>query len=527
MAWDDVLFGRQTYSDWIQAQDIGRNVGHEISSLHTSTQATLTNVTRVAQVGLGAVENLGRDLRGTLSNLGLELGNLGDGIAALNADFNLRLTEMVWQAQQQNEKLDRLLYASENPETIRAYEKRSRGRFAHSSELWEDAKRNYEESLTLNEFDFTVHRSLGDLYLLHFSDPETAFGYYNSAARYARPHSISIAAENSYMAGTAAAIRQKREEALRLFEEALQLLPSFADAAYQAACLASLLQEPEKLVRHLEQAISIDGRYLDRARESQIFVPYRSLVASRLTAIIVHERLVTELACTRLLAVAEGVDDLTLGISTQSVREWARTTLSTANQETVANLRKLRADASERVQDLYAKVCASANRERSEKEIEIRRIESERLTQIERCETPVHEAELELAEFRERSKPKLWQLVLLCVLVYWVESSIVLLLVVEILAEETSQQNFYLIVGGAIGVGVVTVIAIWWWRIRRYREGQVQRTQAVQLAQHTQAEIVGRIQKSYSERLNHCKEGIHRLDRILQDYAHVPRSNLN
>jgi tetratricopeptide (TPR) repeat protein len=517
MAWDDVLFGRQSYKDWIQAQDIGRQVGQEIATVHAETQTALASV---ARVGLGALEDLGRDLQATLEHLGIRIADVGDGIAALHADFNLHLTELIWQAQQQNEKLDRLLYASEHPETIRAREKRNRARFAHASGLWEDAKRNYEEALRLNEFDFTVYRSLGDLYLLHFQDPKTAFGYYADAARYAGAHSRAIAAENLYMAGTAAAVQQKREDALRLFEKALEILPAFGDAAFQAACLASLLRQPEKLIAHLEHAISVDGRYLARARESKLFDGFRSTVIGCFDAIENRERDMTRATSTQLIAEADGADTLAFEIMTGPIRKWAQATHAGAGTQAVPELRQCRAEAVQRATVLYGEVREAAKKRRLDYEAAKSNLEKETSAAMSGVEAGVRDLERALADFRKRERLTPVHLGCSGLIVWWV-SSLMFFQRFRISSPESADA---LTMAASCIVGVLAVFLIqgieaWW-----MRNSENHLKARLQMAQRTRTEAVARIQESHDDRIHPLKEAIESLTSIIDRYSTPPFS---
>jgi tetratricopeptide (TPR) repeat protein len=520
MAFIDVLAGNQSYPGWIQAQDTARHIGREVAEAHAPTEKAVAHLARVAEVGLGAIEEIGLNLHETLSQVGFEIGGVAGGIAALNADLNLRLAEIIWQAQQQNEKLDRLIYASEHPETIRAREKRDRGRFAHCSGLWDDAKRNYEESLRLNEFDFSVHRSLGDLHLLHFSDPRTAFSCYSAAARYARAYGNVHAAENLYMAGISAAILQKREAALRLFEEAFGLLPYFGDAAYNAAAMASLLNRPDKLVGYLERAITIDGRYLARARESKLFAAASALLEPRLCAIEVHERELTHACCTRLLHEAERVADLPVDVSASPAGEWARDALATIPSDSVPKLRQTRGEAANRIQGLFAAVAEAASRQRARHAKEMDLLAKWKEGDSGKAKVPLHQAQNELSAFVNRDK-SLDFAGFGCVglIVLWATFVLMMESYHEVLPRALSAMSRIFVVGAtAVSASLLTVVGLRQWKRLRLRTREARLTNNLEEAQRLCENASAAVAQSYSERSQPHENTIREMETILEQY---------
>ena len=223
--------------------------------------------------GLGALR-ADRRLNPDASDCTLEisLDKFAGGLDQLNADFHILLGDFMWKHEMERHSLNAALQeirVEEFESQARAY--RLRAERAYFNCWYEEALADFFEAEKCNYPDFSVHRSIGSIFLYHVIDLEKAHEYFLKAAKYAQPCDASHAAEAQYFVGIACALQQKFEEGLEHLQRALSLNPYLYEAQYQKACLAALLGDTTMAVESLETAIKGDPRYYERTRQNQIF----------------------------------------------------------------------------------------------------------------------------------------------------------------------------------------------------------------------------------------------------------------
>jgi WD40 repeat protein len=230
--------------------------------------------------GLGALnpERL-RRVNENAVRLALGIEKLAGGLESLKADFNLLLGDVVWRLEMQQESLTNILEEirlAEFEREARAY--RTRAERAYLNGWYEEALGDFLEAEKRNYPDYTVHRSIAQIYLYHIVNLPKALEYFLKAAKYARPSDLAGAAEAHYFAGIVCVIERQLEPALEHLRQATQLNPKLAEAHYQQSCVASLLGDGEGAVSSLAQAIEGDARYYERAKSESAFDPIRSRI---------------------------------------------------------------------------------------------------------------------------------------------------------------------------------------------------------------------------------------------------------
>jgi hypothetical protein len=184
MALPDVVFGLQTYNDYITSRDQIRGfegaLRHHRKGLEKSIGLSLNrDAYHVALMsGLGALnENMISGFRGVgtgIQNLtnSVEFGfdRLSDGIEKLGADFNLLMGDVIWKLELQNNLLTSIVQTLQAPLDTAAKELRRRAEDPYQNGWHEESLVDFLESEKKNYQDFTVHRSIGNIYLYHKID---------------------------------------------------------------------------------------------------------------------------------------------------------------------------------------------------------------------------------------------------------------------------------------------------------------------------------------------------------------------
>jgi tetratricopeptide (TPR) repeat protein len=286
MAYWDVVFGHQRWSDYITSQDQMRSFNY---ALQTQTKVLSSASIQIAlshrdyqvalQSGLGAlgdsishnIGNLARNMDNISNSIELGFDKLSNGIDELKADFNIMMGDMIWKLEVQNETLASILRTLQAPLDTQAKELRYRAEDAYQNGWYQEALRDFLESEKKNYQDFAVHRSIGNIHFYHLVDLARSREYYCKAAKYARPRDAHQAAEAEYFAGVVCSVQQNFPNALRHMGEACELNPDFHDAYYMRACFAAMAGDVITTVRSLEAGIRGDGRYHERAKASRAF----------------------------------------------------------------------------------------------------------------------------------------------------------------------------------------------------------------------------------------------------------------
>lgn len=246
---------------------LGKDVRSQTEVIHQQTKAMVATQLASANAIIASQERISEEI-GDLS-YGIE--NVAEGIQGLQAAFEWGISEVVWQIEQNRQVLRSILEVLSAPLDTQAKEYKKRADRAYAKGLIEDALIEYLESEKRNRFDFSIHISLGIIYLFHVVDKEKALEYFDKAIKYGRGESDYYL---SYALLHKALIKRDLgllEEAESLAAEACELSPEFSEAFYQNAVYNSLLKNSEKAIYMLTKAISIDKNYCLKADNEEAF----------------------------------------------------------------------------------------------------------------------------------------------------------------------------------------------------------------------------------------------------------------
>jgi hypothetical protein len=213
----------------------------------------------------------------TISDLIDNVESIGDGIFEMKAAFEWGISDVVWQIEQKSERLINFLqplYASfDNKKKVHlregAEEDYGNGKIDYALESFLELSR-------FNVYDFSVHMSIGIIYLFHKIDKEKALEFFDKATNYARKQSSYY---TSYALLYKALIKRDYgliEEAEKITKQALRTVSDFTEAMYQNAQYNSLLNKPDKAIPLLKEAINYDTAYCLKINNEQDFDGMRS-----------------------------------------------------------------------------------------------------------------------------------------------------------------------------------------------------------------------------------------------------------
>ncbi|MHB9037889.1 MAG: hypothetical protein ACYC64_14625 [Armatimonadota bacterium] len=277
----------------LNANSIGESVARHLHGIAPAVDQT--KIAGAIEGGLGNVA-LGMDcLAGGITDLAESLGHglgavntsiesLGSGIDFLHADFNIAFGDLIWQSQQQTQALSSIIDALSAPVGTEAYEYRLRGEDSYKNGWYEEALSDLQKSADLNFRDFSVHRTIGNIFFYHCAPPrfEEAIEAYKKAAKYSRPRDAKQAAEAYLFAAFACAALREWQAVVDHCKESTALNPALLEAHYTCAQAQAQLGDFSGCWQRLAASISGDPRYFLQAEKDSLFTPFRSEIDGRL-----------------------------------------------------------------------------------------------------------------------------------------------------------------------------------------------------------------------------------------------------
>jgi len=215
-----------------------------------------------------------------IDKVGFGLDRIADGLESLASAFEWGLSEVVWQLEQQRTVLEEILRVLQAPLDTQSKELRKRAEYAYRNGWIDDALEDFLESERKNRYDFTIHQSLGDIYLFHKKDSERALEYYEKAAKYATPESPYHASLALLHIGLINYLQGNSQKAYEATSKAIELSPNLYEAHYQHAQYCASLGKYDEAMEFLRKAIAGDRYYCLKADSEKDFDVMREQLRS-------------------------------------------------------------------------------------------------------------------------------------------------------------------------------------------------------------------------------------------------------
>ncbi|MHB8335788.1 MAG: tetratricopeptide repeat protein [Ignavibacteriaceae bacterium] len=213
-----------------------------------------------------------------MNNLSNQLDNVVDSIYDLKSTFEWGISEVVWQLEQNRKVLKDILEILMAPLDTQAKERKKRAIEAYSNDWIDDAEEEFIESEKLNKYDFSIHISLGMIYLFKKIDKNKSLNYFSKAIKYARPKSTYYTSYSLLYYSLIKFDIGEIKEAEESTQEVINLTPDFLEAYYQNAQYNSQLGNIEKAIKNLEYVIRKDKFYAIKVDTDKLFDPIRGAV---------------------------------------------------------------------------------------------------------------------------------------------------------------------------------------------------------------------------------------------------------
>lgn len=253
---------------------LGENVSEQIESIDEQIEASRLSQIASSRAIIASQERV----REGIDKLSLGVENVAEGIYGLASAFEWGISEVVWQIEQNREVLKSILEVLMAPLNTQAKERRKRAEDAFANGWIDDAEEEFLESEKLNKFDFSIHISLGMIYLFHKIDKEKALSYFEKAIKYAKPKSAYYTSYALLYKGLIKFDFGEVDDAEKWTEEAIHLSPDLIEAFYENAQYNAQLDNAGKSIANLEIAIKQDKYYCLKSQNDPLFNPIRERV---------------------------------------------------------------------------------------------------------------------------------------------------------------------------------------------------------------------------------------------------------
>ena len=222
-------------------------------------------VTRIKNAQLNSANKIiasQQDIQYEINKLGENIEEVvSNGFESLRATFEWALAELAWKIELQTEVLKEILKVLQTPLTTQAKELRQRGDYAYLNGWIDDALEDFLESEKKNRYDFSIHQSLGNIFLFHKGNLTKALEYYDKAIKYATPKTSFYTAFALVHAGRVYYLRKNFEKAYERTLKAIEICPNLYEAHYQHAQYCTHLDKFDEAIQHLKFAIVSGDKY--------------------------------------------------------------------------------------------------------------------------------------------------------------------------------------------------------------------------------------------------------------------------
>lgn len=250
---------------------LGSNLRKQTEALKSASQAQIQAQLESANSIIASNERVTNIIENGLNELSVGIRDISNGINGLRSAFEWGISEVVWQIEQSNKSLLDILEVLMAPLDTKAKELKRRAEEAYSNGWYEDALEDFIKSKELNKYDFTIHISIGMIYLFHSSDKIKALESFEKAIKYSRPKSNYHTSYSLLYKAIILFDNESLEEAEKASSEAIQLTPDFLEAIYQNSVYNAILNKDDKYLKNLRRLFTKDVRYVLKANSDKLF----------------------------------------------------------------------------------------------------------------------------------------------------------------------------------------------------------------------------------------------------------------
>lgn len=318
---------------------LGSDVNKQIELLQKTSKDQLKS--RLSSTNtLISSQNKTMELIGSgFNELSYDLKQISQGLDGLQSIFEWGISEVVWQIELNNKRLDKIQDLLLAPLDTKSKELRKRGITAFENGWHEDALEDFLLSEKKNKYDFMVHISIGMIYLFNLKLKDKAIGYFEKAIKFSRPYSTYHTSFALLYKALILLDFGKTEDAEKCTQEAYELSPDFLEAYYQNSQYNALLKNTDKCFCQLRLVISKDIGYLAKVNADPFFDCIRNEINVFLTELRDNERKIAETKLERLEVIYNSYKSITSHIGKKENEYFVNKILK--SEELIVRIKKI------------------------------------------------------------------------------------------------------------------------------------------------------------------------------------------
>lgn len=211
-----------------------------------------------------------------LGDLSEGFDSIINGLEDLKSTFEWGISEIVWQFEQNRVVLKSIEEGVWSPFDAKARNRKKQAQEAFSYGWIDEAEEYFLESEQIVKMDFTVHISLGMIYLFHKIDKIKALSYFENAIKYSTPKSTYYKSYSLIHKALILFDLGKIKEAEQTTDEAILIYPDMLEAHYQNAQYNAQIGNTKKSLQRLEYVIKQQATYCLKAEKDNLLDSIRS-----------------------------------------------------------------------------------------------------------------------------------------------------------------------------------------------------------------------------------------------------------
>ena len=175
----------QKQNSYYKGIQLGKDVSKQAEGINNSTRELIA--TQIASTS--AIIASQDRINAGVDNIAYGIERVEQGIYGLQAAFEWGISEVVWQLEQNRKVLKSIEEGIWSPFDAKAINRKRQAQEAYEYGWIDEAEEYFLESEKIVKTDFSVHISLGMIYLFKKIDKRKALSYFEKAIKYARPKS--------------------------------------------------------------------------------------------------------------------------------------------------------------------------------------------------------------------------------------------------------------------------------------------------------------------------------------------------
>lgn len=247
--------------------------------------------------------------------------NFSDSIESLNSTFEWGFTEIIWKLGQQQKTLQKIIATLQKPLETKSIELRNRGIDAYKNGWYDDAIKDLLQAKEDNRYDFTIHQTLGNIFLFHKYNPEKSIESYQNAAKYSEPYSKKFASFAYLHLGLVYYFIHDYQNAYNSTLKAITLSPDSSLCYYEHARYCAKLNKTDEAIENLKKIVYQEPFYCAKVNSEPDFHPIMNEIEDLFKDVYHHLELISQ---KRLKSAKELLDHAKiLGIPSEQLESFS------------------------------------------------------------------------------------------------------------------------------------------------------------------------------------------------------------